>query len=334
MQSTGFTKAKAAVFASGLAIICLFIAGQIPVIGLLALPAASLCGFVILLSLGVPCFIGHALLTTGLTLALADSATAVLALSLMMVPALLLFAALKLKMPPLRAIVVAILSATLFSTGVWGLFGDKLVKPIKEEISKQITVVEQQISAEAKKANFKSEDAIQSLRDNLTAFRNYTFLVVPTTFLFVWHLITLTFVYAAAKALSQRLGYNIEALPSFTMWRFDWQIVWMFILGWALFHLLGKANLGLSTVLLSIGANCLAMSSIIYFIAGFSLLFFLFDKFKFGSLARVGMSCLALIFTQAVVWLGVFDVWADLRAVRPAPPTYGDSDYSDYSDFF
>ncbi len=70
----------------------------------------------------------------------------------------------------------------------------------------------------------------------------------------------------------------------------------------------------------------MAISRIIYFIAGLSLLFFMFEKYRMGSLARVGLSCLALFLNQAVVWLGIIDIWTDFRTPKPALFASDDSD--------
>lgn len=309
----------------------LFAAIQMPLLGAFVLSLAGIPAFVIILAWGGLWFLGYSALTLTLAGIFSSLATALALIPLILMPAALLAITMRMGFQPLRAICLTLLSATLFSTGLWGLANDfssesQALLPIREEFARQIAVVEKQLDKIQEEAGETSE-VVEAQRDNLKAVYDYTLLLVPTTFLFIWHLITLAVFYSAAQRFAGQMDLAVVPLPPFPRWRFDWNLIWLFIGGWLLYHLAGTTeSKTLSSLALGIGANCLAISSIIYFIGGLSLLFFMFDKYKVGAVARVGLSCFALVFTQAVVWLGIIDVWADFRTPKPALFSSGDSD--------
>lgn len=309
----------------------LLAATQIPLLGAFMLSLAGIPAFVIILAWGGMWFLGYSALTLTLAGILSSPATAMTLVPLILMPAALLSAAVRLGLDPLRAITLTVLSATLFSTGLWGVtngFGSDSpsLVPVREEFSRQIAAAEEQLAKIEEKGG-ESTEAFEVARENLRQVYDYTLLLIPATFLFVWHLITLAVFYGAAQRFAGQMGLAVDPVPPFSQWRFDWNLIWLFIGGWTLYHVLGSVESAtISSLALNIGANCLAISSIIYFIAGLSLLFFMFDKYKIGAVARVGFSCLALVFTQAVVWFGIIDVWADFRTPKPALFSSGDSD--------
>jgi len=304
---------------------------QIPLLGAFMLSLAGIPAFVIILAWGGLWFLGYSALTLTLAGILASPATAMTLVPLILIPALLFAATVRIGLDPLRAITLTLLSATLFSTGLWGVtngFGSDspTLIPVREEFARQIAAVEEKLSKLEEKGG-ESAEAVEVARENLKEVYDYTLLLIPATFLFVWHLVTLAVFYGVAQRFAGQMGLAVVPLPPFSQWRFDWNIIWLFISGWLLYHMLGTVeSITISNLALNIGANCLAISSIIYYIAGLSLLFFMFDKYKIGALARVGFSCFALVFTHAVVWFGIIDVWADFRTPKPALFSSGDSD--------
>lgn len=301
----------------------LIAATQLPLIGALMLSIAGLPAFVIILAWGTLWFLLYSALTVTLTSIIATPSTALMLVPLILMPAAFLSGSVRLGLNPLRAVCLALLSATLFSTGMWAAVNSMTSEsqglvPVREQFAKQIAVVEEQLDRIQKKGQ-ESPEAIDTARENLREVFDYTILLIPATFLFVWHLLTLGIFYAGATRLAPRLGFAIESFPPFTEWRFDWNIIWLYVAGWVLHYGLGSVeDLSVRELALSVGANFLAISSIVYYIAGLSLVFFMFDKYKIGSFSRVGLSCLALVFTQAVVWFGIIDVWADFRTPKPA----------------
>jgi len=241
---------------------------------------------------------------------------------LILMPAAFLYGAVKVGLAPLRAMCLALLSATLFSTGMWAVTNqvsssDGLL-PVREQFASQIAVVEKQLDKIQEKGQ-ESQESVELIRENIREVFDYTVLLIPATFLFVWHLLTLGIFYAGAVRLAPRFGFQIATMPPFTDWRFDWHLIWLFLGGWLLFYVVGAdETMPMHGFARTVGANCLAVSSIMYYIAGLSLIFFMFEKYKLGPFARVGLSCMALVFTQAVVWFGIIDVWADFRTPKPA----------------
>lgn len=310
----------------------LFAATQVPLVGALMISIAGLPAFVIILAWGGLWFLLYSALTVTLAGILATPSTAAMLIPLIFMPAALLSAAVRFGLSPLRAVGLTLMSATLFSTGLWtaanGFDGNsKALQPIREQFEQHITVVEKRLDAIQENGQ-ESQENINMVRENLRAMFDHTLLLIPVTFLFVWHLITLGIFYAGAMYFALRLGYEIQPFTPFNQWRFDWNLIWLYIAGWVLFYVMGTAEtIPAYEVARTVGANCLAISNILYFIAGLSLVFFMFDKYQIGPIARVGLSCLALVFTQAVVWFGIIDVWADFRTPKPALfPSSDDTD--------
>ncbi|HMM61363.1 MAG TPA: DUF2232 domain-containing protein, partial [Candidatus Rifleibacterium sp.] len=261
-------------------------------------------------------------LTMTLTSLVATPSAAIMLMPLILMPAAFLYGAVKVGLAPLRAMCLALLSATLFSTGMWAVINqvsssDGLL-PVREQFANQIAVVEKQLDKIQEKGQ-ESQESVELIRENIREVFDYTVLLIPATFLFVWHLLTLGIFYAGAVRLAPRFGFQIATVPPFTDWRFDWHLIWLFLGGWLLFYVVGAdETMPMHGFARTVGANCLAVSSIMYYIAGLSLIFFMFEKYKLGPFARVGLSCMALVFTQAVVWFGIIDVWADFRTPKPA----------------
>ncbi len=297
-------------------------ATQMPLIGALVLSVAALPAFLVILAWGGLWFLLYSALTMTLTSLVATPSAAIMLMPLILMPAAFLYGAVKVGLAPLRAMCLALLSATLFSTGMWAVTNqvsssDGLL-PVREQFASQIAVVEKQLDKIQEKGQ-ESQESVELIRENIREVFDYTVLLIPATFLFVWHLLTLGIFYAGAVRLAPRFGFQIATMPPFTDWRFDWHLIWLFLGGWLLFYVVGAdETMPMHGFARTVGANCLAVSSIMYYIAGLSLIFFMFEKYKLGPFARVGLSCMALVFTQAVVWFGIIDVWADFRTPKPA----------------
>jgi hypothetical protein len=314
-----------------LTMIGLFAATKVPVVGPLLLSIAGLPAFVIILAWGGLWFLLYSALTITVTGILATPSTAFMMIPLIFMPAALLSATVKFGLTPLRAIGLTLMSATLFSTGLWtaaaGIDGSsKALQQVREQFEQQIVVVEEQLD-KIQESGQGNQESVDAARENFRAMFEHTLMLIPVTFLFVWHLMTLGIFYIGALFFASRFGYEIKPFPNFTEWRFDWNLIWLYIAGWLMFHVIGEAEtIPAHEVARLVGANCLAISNLLYYIAGLSLLFFMFDKYQIGSPARVGLSCLALVLAQAVVWFGIIDVWADFRTPKPALFVPDDSD--------
>jgi uncharacterized protein YybS (DUF2232 family) len=307
----------------------LFASTQVPVLGALVLSFAGLPAFLIILAWGGIWFLAYSALTFILTGLVGNLSLAALMIPMLLVPAAVLSGALKMGFSPLKAVGATLLVATLFSTASWGLatgMDKEAVLPVEKQFAEQKMVVEQQL-AKLEETGETTPENIESIRESVNATFDFLLLLVPATFIFIWHLISLAVIYVCAFRLAPRFGSRLASLPRFSAWRFDWNLIWLFIAGWVMFYLPGSLEglPGAETIRV-IGANCLAISKILYFIAGLSLLFFMFEKYRLGSLARVTLSCLALVLTQAMVWIGIIDVWFDFRTPKPALFASDDSD--------
>ena len=297
-------------------------ATQMPLVGALVLSIAALPAFLVILAWGGLWFLLYSALTMTLTSLVATPSAAIMLMPLILMPAAFLYGSVRLGLAPLRAMCLALLSATLFSTGMWAITNqvsssDGLL-PVREQFASQIAIVEKQLDKIQEKGR-ESQESVELIRENIREVFDYTVLLIPATFLFVWHMLTLGIFYAGAVRLAPKFGYQIATMPPFTDWRFDWHLIWLFLGGWLLFYVVGAdETMPMHGFARTVGANCLAVSSIMYYIAGLSLIFFMFEKYKLGPFARVGLSCMALVFTQAVVWFSIIDVWADFRTPKPA----------------
>ena len=302
---------------------------QMSVFGAILLSFAGLPAFLIILAWGGIWFLLYSALTLTLTGLVGDISLAALVVPMFLLPAAVLSGAIKLGCQPLKAVGITLLSATLFSTAAWGLatgLDQNEQLQIEKQFSLQIAEVEKQLE-NLQKSGEATPESIESVREVVIETFDFLKLLVPGTFIFIWHLISLSIIYVAAIYLAPNLGVELPSLPAFSSWRFDWNLIWLFITGWTLFFVVSNIEgMPAAGLFKTLGANCLAISKILYFIAGVSLLFFMFEKYQIGSFARVSLSCLALFLTQAVVWLGIIDVWADFRTPKPALFASDDSD--------
>jgi uncharacterized protein YybS (DUF2232 family) len=188
----------------------------------------------------------------------------------------------------------------------------------REKVLEQTQLVEKQFDA----VLTSNPDALESVEraKKLMYFMVDTMIMLfPATFFFIWHFLTIGVVYLGAYWLSKIMGYTLEPLPAFKDWKVDWKLVWIFMLGLLFYYILSNNQqlVGSSAKLIkTIGINCLAITGFIYYIAGISLLFFMFDKYKTNIFAKIILSLLALIFNQIVIWFGVIDIWVDFRTPR------------------
>ncbi|HNV72250.1 MAG TPA: DUF2232 domain-containing protein, partial [Candidatus Ozemobacteraceae bacterium] len=169
------------------------------------------------------------------------------------------------------------------------------------------------------------------LLEQFRGWIDYVALLIPMTFIFGWHSLTLLLLFWAAYRYGGQWGMEVQAPVAFSQWRIDWNFIWVFLAGWLLFNSADAfAPLGLETLSRVAGANFLAISKTIYFVLGFSLLFYYFEVYQVSPPNRVGLSIIATFFYQVPMWLGIADVWLDLRAPKePQPATRREDDDED-----
>lgn len=123
--------------------------------------------------------------------------------------------------------------------------------------------------------------------------------------------------------LSQRLlrGRDLPAvsLPAFKDWRVPWYLSWPFLFGLA--SVVGYRWLGPreGKIVLYAGLNLIVIFGSIYMVQGFSVLFFLFERWKLPPPARIALALAAgflQVLVEALTWIGLFDTWFDFRKPR------------------
>ncbi len=315
---------------------CLMVAGRIPLLGALIMAFAGMPALLIVLAWGGAWFLLYGSITLTLTFFWGGLISSLMLIPMMFVPAMLLAATIRKGFGPMQAIGRAIVLACAFSTALWvispllGTFGGDLWS-LGDQFRAQGKVLETQIRALNKGKEVdgvKMDLFIGQMKDWI----EFIALLTPITFLFVWHLISMGVFYLGAMHFSPSFGYAISALPKFSTWNFNWNIVWAMFGGWFLFYGAGYFEpVGLTWAAKVLGANFLAISKILFFIAGFSLLFHFFDTYGINGPLRVGFSLFAVIFNQLVVWLGIADIWLDFRA---PPPKKAKEPENDEDSFF
>ncbi len=320
---------------AGWTLLALFLAGRLPPVGALLMALAGLPALLVGLAWGGTWFLLYSGLTLALSTWLGGGGFALLLIPLLLLPAAVLAGLLQAGQAPMRAIAATLLIATVSSAAWWGVLpflgegGLELWSIRRVVISQKL-----ELTRQVREFQRKSEAdplASELLLEHFQGWMDFFLLLVPVTFIFTWHLISVGIIYLGAQALASRFGFTLTPLPPFPAWRFDWNLIWLFVAGWFLFH---GADLvepaAAQDFFRQIGANCLAISKILYFIVGLSILYFYFDTYNISSPNRLGLSFLALLLTNLLVWLGIIDVWADFRAPKaPTPPARDRSDEED-----
>jgi len=310
-----------------------FLAGQLPVFAALLLAVAGLPALLVVLAWGGSWFVLYGALTLGFTSLFGGFWSALLLIPMVFFPAGLLSWSIKAGFPPMKALAISLVAASLFSLTFWSIspvFGDGGARlwAMKSHLQKVGGMIDNQIR-EARKADATASASsnLDLLQDQIRAWFDFMILLVPTTLIFSWHLISLAIFYLGALVLSPRFGFSLSPLPKFSTWRFDWNLIWLFLGGWLLYF--GSEifePIGLREAAKIVGANCLAISNILYFILGFSLLFFFFDVYQITPPNRIGLSVIAVLFSKLLVWLGIIDIWLEFRAPKKQSKNKDESD--------
>lgn len=326
MFKTFKEKVSGLLFMAALAMIGMFFAVRIPIVGGLILSISGIPAALVSIAWGGPWFLLYSAVSIALITFSSGLPLAIGFVPLVIIPSMLLAFFVKQGQKPLAVWFKTVIWTSLITLGI--LLASNLllntknnrIAPFKKHLSQQMLLVEKQLDKIAK-SNPNKQEEIELTRKNLKSWFSYMTLLAPVTFVFAWYLFSICLSYIGIVKFSKHFGFRLESFPPFSQWKFDWKLIWLFISGWSIFNLANTnlVTLQIKNLLLIIGANCLAISNILFFIAGFSLLFFMFDKYKIGSFARIMFSFIALILSQAVIWFGIIDVWVDFRTPKPVP---------------
>ncbi len=104
-------------------------------------------------------------------------------------------------------------------------------------------------------------------------------------------------------------------LPKFSSWYLPWPLVYVFIIGFALF--LFKSSFGVYENYANIiGLNLLLFSIPFYIVLGLSIIWFFIEKLKFGAVVKFFLFLFMLFFPFilfVIILIGIFDTWFDWR---------------------
>jgi len=325
-----------------MAILTLFgigVSGWMPLFGSLVLAVAGLPALLVLLAWGGAWFGAYGALVLGGIAFWKGWASAVVLIPLLLAPAAVLAGTLRGGLPPFAALGTSVLVASLLSLALWsvapllGPMGTSLWA-VADDLHRQERLIEDRLARLARDNENVDPSALSFFTEQLRQWVEFTALLVPVTFVVLWHLVSLTVLYLGGLHLGRRFGLALPPLPPFAAWRFDWRLIWVFLAGWILFHV-SDVFIGsdLYQPLRQIGANCLTLGKVLYFLMGLSLMCFFFDTWSISRPNRIGLSILAVFFHQLLVWLGIVDVWLDFRAPK-APPVRRQGESEEDGGFF
>lgn len=309
------------ILAAFLSSVAVAAACYMPEAGVFLLVLAGLPALLLMMALGINWFLLYGLLLVASATVVESLGSGLLLVPLLLLPAALLSFSVKRGASPFRAIGITVLTASMVSSLLWvvapsfGPEGRDLWS-----ISDQVRNRGEMMRAKLIKAHQEQQSDAANIRviiDEFDSWVEFMILLVPVTFIFCWHLASILFFYAIAAMSAERMNFRLEPLPSLSTWQLNWNLIWVFFAGWLLYY--GADQLTIPTLVdltRRIGANCLAISKMLYFISGFSILYFYLETYKVRPINKVGISVLAFMLSQLMVWLGIIDVWADFRALQ------------------
>jgi len=113
-------------------------------------------------------------------------------------------------------------------------------------------------------------------------------------------------------------GFTIKQMPSFKIWDLPWYYIFGLIIGMVLV-IIPDFNKSYDFLFDTVGINFLIVFAVLYSVLGFSVLWGIFDKFKFTSFLRILILIIMgfFIFLFALIpVLGVIDIWANFRKIE------------------
>jgi len=114
----------------------------------------------------------------------------------------------------------------------------------------------------------------------------------------------------------QRLGYKVDEIPRFSLWRVPWYWGWGYILGGAL---LFGGQVYSQKLLADIGINVFTVFSYVFLVHGLATAWFFLEKYRVASVLRYLIAFFAVMnqfLSQVLIWTGLFDAWLDLRKIQ------------------
>ncbi|MBF0543248.1 MAG: DUF2232 domain-containing protein [Candidatus Riflebacteria bacterium] len=325
-----------------LTVIGVLVSGYLPILGSLVLALAGVPALLVSLAWGGLWFLVYFILTVVSLGWLGGWASGAILVPMLLAPAALFAFLINSEVETLKAVFLAVFLACGFSMSLW------MIAPALGETGTKMWAQREQLKLWEREFEVKFNKSAESktvdqtittvFLEQIREWVDFVSLLIPFTFLFVWHLLSVLVFYFGGRAWGAKFGIKIEPFSKFSSWKFDWNLIWLFAAGWFLFYM-SESFLDSRLIFAAkmVGANLLAISKILYLIMGFSLLFWMFEKYQISVPNRIGLSFLVILFYQVreiLVWFGIIDVWADFRAPAPVAKPGDDDQDNDDDSFF
>ncbi|RKO65535.1 YybS family protein [Desulfofundulus salinus] len=132
--------------------------------------------------------------------------------------------------------------------------------------------------------------------------------------LVIWSLVSTFITYYLGQVVFRRLGYVVTPLPSFREWQFPWYLVWILILGLALF--MGGDALG-KQVFSAAGKNLLYIGACLYLVLGLAVVSFYFARWQLSRSVKILLAVALLLYWPfaviMLITLGLVDSLLNIR---------------------
>ncbi|MBF0408415.1 MAG: DUF2232 domain-containing protein [Candidatus Riflebacteria bacterium] len=320
--------------------IIVFASGFMPLFGTVLLALSAVPGFLVLLANGIPWFCGYGLLTIFSMSRIGGWSAALMLIPMLLIPAGFFAFLIRSGIDTFKSFFISLTISCFFSLSFWMIspvMGDAGVEMWKQAEylnvwaqSFEKAVIEKVESIENVKVRESYIDAMPIFLNEAREWFEFLGCLIPFSFFFGWHFFSLLLISLVGWKLSRKYAVSFEPLPDFSTWKFDWKLIWLFVAGWVMYYSADSLfNPSLSHLAKVVGANFLAISKFLYMVMGFSLLFWLFETYKLGVPNRIGLSLLAVLFNQLLVWFGIIDIWADFRAAAAKKPGISETDDDD-----
>lgn len=162
------------------------------------------------------------------------------------------------------------------------------------------------------------EQEMTKISEMMSSFKTLFPVILPAGFAMAAVVDTyLNFI--VARAVLRRLGHHIAAFPPFKEWVLPQWVLVAFIAAMGLIYLGSSQQIDL---VYKLGANLQVLTSVLLFTQGLAVFYFLADKYNLSRMVR-GIILLLIftnsLFSQVVLFAGVFDIAVDYRQLRRKP---------------
>lgn len=160
-----------------------------------------------------------------------------------------------------------------------------------------------------------AEQELAKMKENMQTMIDLLKVILPAGFIMASVVDTfLNFV--IAKAVLKKLGHSIPDFPIFKNWALPSYIVYFFALAMVMIYWGKSRDI---TMLYNIGMNVQVVASMLLFIQGLALFYYIVDKYNLSRVVKGIILFLILsngLFSQIVIFLGAAETIVDYRRLR------------------